>query len=118
MWHFSQKKDTRNEVARLEHLIAAPFSSPKNTPFLSSNIWKLQRNSMDSMKDFNNEEYKTGRDDVLLKAHEVRYVVLRTIHLQNQSAPPLENQIVPIFTFLSFASMTLLESGGNGGCVQ
>ena len=38
----------------------------KNTPFLSSNIWKLQRNSMDSMKDFNNEEYKTGRDDVLI----------------------------------------------------
>ena len=73
---------------------------------------------MDSMKDFKNEEYKTGRDDVLLKAHEVRYVVLRTIHLQNQSAPTLEIQIVPIFTFLSFASMTLLESGGNGGCVQ
>ena len=72
---------------------------------------------MDSMKDVNNEEYKTGSDDVLLKAHEVRYVVLRTIHLQNR-LHQFEIQIVPIFTFLSFASMNLLESGGNGGCVQ
>ena len=73
---------------------------------------------MDSLKDVNNEEYTTGRDDVLLKAHEVRYAVLRTIHFQNQSAPSLEVQIVPIFIFLSFVSMILLGSGSNGGCVQ